>query len=71
MNGTDLHIQPYEIRLCAPDAPLSRSQRLPSRTGGKAHPSEVFGKVRDDINLDECSVRQLKVKANDGEPTES
>jgi hypothetical protein len=38
---------------------------------GKLIQAKYFGKVRDDINLDECSVSQLKVKANDGEPTES
>ena len=38
---------------------------------GKLIQAKYFGKVRDDINLVECSVSQLKVKANDGEPTES
>jgi len=38
---------------------------------GKLIQAKYFGKARDDINLDECSVSQLKVKANDGEPTES
>ena len=38
---------------------------------GKLIQAKYLGKVRDDINLDECSVSQLKVKANDGEPTES
>jgi bifunctional non-homologous end joining protein LigD len=38
---------------------------------GKLIQAKYFGKVRDDINLDECSLSQLKVKANDGEPTES
>ena len=38
---------------------------------GKLIQAKYFGKVRDDIKLDECSVSQLKVKANDGEPTES
>jgi len=38
---------------------------------GKLIQAKYFGKVRDDVVLAECSVSQLKVKANDGEPTES
>jgi len=38
---------------------------------GKLMQAKYFGKVREDIALSECSVSQLKFKANDGEPTES
>jgi len=33
--------------------------------------AKYFGKVRDDIEIAECSVSQLKVKANDSDPIES
>jgi 7,8-dihydropterin-6-yl-methyl-4-(beta-D-ribofuranosyl)aminobenzene 5'-phosphate synthase len=33
--------------------------------------AKYFGKVRDDINRAVCCVSQLKVKANDGDSTES
>jgi bifunctional non-homologous end joining protein LigD len=38
---------------------------------GKLIQAKYFGKVRDDIELAECCVSQLKVKAGDSEPTES
>ena len=38
---------------------------------GKLIQAEYFGKVRDDIEIAECSVSQLKVKANDSDPIES
>jgi bifunctional non-homologous end joining protein LigD len=38
---------------------------------GKLIQAKYFGKVRDDIEIAECTVSQLKVKAGDGEPTES
>jgi len=38
---------------------------------GKLIQAKYFGKVRDDVALADCSVSQLKVKANDTEPTES
>jgi hypothetical protein len=38
---------------------------------GKVIQAKYFGKVRDDIEIAECTVSQLKVKAGDGEPTES
>jgi bifunctional non-homologous end joining protein LigD len=38
---------------------------------GKLIQAKYFGKVRDDIELAECSVSQLKVKAGDSEPNES
>jgi bifunctional non-homologous end joining protein LigD len=38
---------------------------------GKLMQAKYFGKVRDDIEHAECSVSQLKVKANDSEPAES
>jgi bifunctional non-homologous end joining protein LigD len=38
---------------------------------GKLMQAKYFGKVRDDIELAECSVSQLKLKADDSEPTES
>ena len=38
---------------------------------GKLIQAKYFGKVRDDIQRDECSVGQLKVKANDSDPPES
>jgi bifunctional non-homologous end joining protein LigD len=38
---------------------------------GKLIQAKYFGKVRDDIEITECSVSQLKVKAGDGEPIES
>jgi bifunctional non-homologous end joining protein LigD len=38
---------------------------------GKLIQAKYFGKVRDDIQLSECAVSQLKVKANDGGTTES
>ena len=37
---------------------------------GKLIQAKYFGKVRDDIEVAECSVGQLKVKANDSDPTE-
>jgi bifunctional non-homologous end joining protein LigD len=37
---------------------------------GKLIQAKYFGKVRDDIEIAECSVSQLKVKANDSDPTE-
>jgi len=40
-------------------------------TEGKLIQAKYFGKVRDDIEIAECTVSQLKVKADDGEPTES
>jgi bifunctional non-homologous end joining protein LigD len=38
---------------------------------GKLIQAKYFGKVRDDIEIAECSVSQLKVKANDSDPIES
>jgi bifunctional non-homologous end joining protein LigD len=38
---------------------------------GKLIQAKYFGKVRDDIEVAECGVSQLKVKANDGDPIES
>jgi len=38
---------------------------------GKLIQAKYFGKVRDDIALNECSVRQLKLKASDGESSEA
>jgi bifunctional non-homologous end joining protein LigD len=38
---------------------------------GKLIQAKYFGKVRDDIEIAECTVRQLKVKAGDSEPIES
>jgi bifunctional non-homologous end joining protein LigD len=38
---------------------------------GKLIQAKYFGKVRDDIELAECSVSQLKLKADDSEPIES
>ena len=38
---------------------------------GKLIQAKYFGKVRDDIEIAECSVSQLKVKANDNAPIES
>ena len=38
---------------------------------GKLIQAKYFGKVRNDINFAECCVGQLKVKANDGDSTES
>jgi hypothetical protein len=38
---------------------------------GKLIQAKYFGKIRDDIRLAECSVGQLKVKADDSEPIES
>jgi bifunctional non-homologous end joining protein LigD len=38
---------------------------------GKLMQAKYFGKVRDDIEHAECSVSQLKLKADDSEPTES
>ncbi len=38
---------------------------------GKLIQAKYFGKVRDDVELAECTVSQLKVKAGDSEPTES
>ncbi len=38
---------------------------------GKLIQAKYFGKVRDDIQLSECAVSQLKIKANDGDTTES
>jgi len=38
---------------------------------GKLIQAKYFGKVRDDIRLDECSVSQLKLKSTDSDPTES
>src|SRR5208282_1804294 len=37
---------------------------------GKLIQAKYFGKVRDDIEMAECSVSQLKVKANDNDPIE-
>jgi bifunctional non-homologous end joining protein LigD len=37
---------------------------------GKLIQAKYFGKVRDDIAIGECSVSQIKVKANDCDPTE-
>jgi len=36
---------------------------------GKLIQAKYFGKVRDDIEITECGVSQLKVKANDGDPS--
>jgi|HubBroStandDraft_6_1064221.scaffolds.fasta_scaffold760009_2 hypothetical protein len=33
--------------------------------------AKYFGRVRDDIELDECSVNQLKLKASGGESSEA
>jgi bifunctional non-homologous end joining protein LigD len=38
---------------------------------GKLMQAKYFGKVRDDVEHAECSVSQLKLKADDSEPTES
>jgi bifunctional non-homologous end joining protein LigD len=38
---------------------------------GKLIQAKYFGKIRDDIEIAECSVSQLKVKANDSDPIES
>src|SRR5262249_33610708 len=38
---------------------------------GKLIQAKYFGKVRDDIRTMECSVSQLKVKANNSDSTES
>ncbi len=38
---------------------------------GKLIQAKYFGKVRDDIEIAECVVSQLKVKANDSDPIES
>jgi bifunctional non-homologous end joining protein LigD len=38
---------------------------------GKLIQAKYFGKVRDDIEIAECNVSQLKIKAGDSEPTES
>jgi bifunctional non-homologous end joining protein LigD len=38
---------------------------------GKLMQAKYFGKVRDDIERAECCVSQLKLKADDSEPTES
>ena len=38
---------------------------------GKLIQAKYYGKVRDDIEIAECSISQLKVKADDNEPTES
>src|SRR5882724_9170986 len=38
---------------------------------GKLIQAKYFGKVRDDIDLAECTVSQLKCKANDDAPNES
>ncbi len=38
---------------------------------GKLIQAKYFGKVRDDVAVADCCVSQLKVKAGDGEPTES
>jgi len=38
---------------------------------GKLIQAKYFGKVRDDIELTECNVSQLKIKASDDGPVES
>jgi len=38
---------------------------------GKLIQAKYFGKVRDDIEIAECAVSQLKVKANDSDQIES
>jgi len=38
---------------------------------GRIIQAKYFGKVRDDIEIAECGISQLKVKANDTDPTES
>jgi bifunctional non-homologous end joining protein LigD len=38
---------------------------------GKLIQAKYFGKVRDDIQLADCSVSQLKLKAEESDPTES
>jgi hypothetical protein len=38
---------------------------------GKLIQAKYFGKVRDDIELAECTVSELKFKADDSEPTGS
>jgi hypothetical protein len=38
---------------------------------GKLIQAKYFGKVRDDIEIAECGVSQLKVKASDSDPVES
>src|SRR6266403_466394 len=38
---------------------------------GKLIQAKYFGRVRDDVRLAECTVSQLKFKANDGEPVEA
>jgi bifunctional non-homologous end joining protein LigD len=39
-------------------------------TDGKLIQAKYFGKVRDDVERPECNVSQLKLKADDSEPTE-
>ena len=38
---------------------------------GKLIQAKYFGGVRDDVQLAECTVSQLKLKAHESEPTES
>ena len=38
---------------------------------GKLIQAKYFGKIRDDIPRADCAVNQLKVKADEGDPTES
>jgi len=45
-------------------------ERAPE-SAGELIQAKYFGKVRDDIEIAECGVGQLKVKASDGDPIES
>jgi hypothetical protein len=38
---------------------------------GKLIQAKYFGQTRDDIERTECSVSQLKLKADEGQPSES
>jgi bifunctional non-homologous end joining protein LigD len=38
---------------------------------GKLIQAKYFGKIRDDVAIGDCSVNQLKLKADDSDPTES
>jgi hypothetical protein len=62
-------------KACGPDRPSQdRTLRyLYCHPGpdGKLIQAKYFGKVRDDIEIAECVVSQLKVKANDSDPIES
>jgi bifunctional non-homologous end joining protein LigD len=38
---------------------------------GKLIQAKYFGKIRNDVALGDCSVNQLKLKADESDPTES